>query len=136
MGLACDRPYREAGGTGSVTMMSADRWAPYNRPPLTKEYLRGEVEADSLALTDDEWYDENAVTLLLDTMVSRLDPRARTVQIADGTTVTYRALVLATGSTPTAHPSRVRTSRACTTSGTATAGSASIACAGHRTGSP
>ncbi len=50
------RGYREAGGTGSVLLVSADEHPPYARPPLTKDYLRGESDADSLPLAEDGWY--------------------------------------------------------------------------------
>lgn len=102
--LACAREYREAGRSGSVLMISADRWAPYNRPLLTKDYLRGEVGADTLPLAEDSWYAEHQITLALATTVSMLDRRGRKVHTDGGTIVDYRALVLATGSTPSRLP--------------------------------
>ena len=51
-GLAAARGYRKAGGRGTVLLISADAHPPYARPPLTKDYLRGESEAADLPLAD------------------------------------------------------------------------------------
>ena len=66
-GLAVARGYREAGGRGTVLLVSADEHPPYARPPLTKDYLRGESEAEDLPLAEEDWYRDNAVELRLGT---------------------------------------------------------------------
>lgn len=87
-----------------MLMISADRHPPYNRPPLTKDYLRGEVGVETLPLVADSWYIEQQITLVLDTTVTSLDRPARQLTTDEGTVVGYRALVLATGSTPARLP--------------------------------
>ncbi len=99
-GLGVARGYREAGGAGTVVLISADEHAPYARPPLTKEYLRGETEADELPLAPASWYAEQQVTLRLGSPVTELRRTDRQLTLTDGTTVSYRRLALATGSSP------------------------------------
>lgn len=99
-GLGVARGYREAGGTGTVLLISADDHAPYARPPLTKEYLRGESDAAELPLAPDSWYAEHQVTLRLGSPVTDLRRADRRLTMSDGTTVGFRRLALATGSAP------------------------------------
>lgn len=98
-GLAAARAYREGGGRARVTILTAEDFPPYNRPPLTKEYLRGEAERDSLPLQDANWYGENGVKLRLSTPALSLDTN-RGVVHTDGGEVPYDACVIATGSEP------------------------------------
>ena len=99
-GLATARAYRQTGGEARVTILSSEVYAPYNRPPLTKEYLRGEASHDDLPIEYDGWYVENAVDLRLSTIVARLDRDRQTVELDDGEEISYDACVLATGSEP------------------------------------
>ena len=98
-GLSTARAYREAGGRGSVVLLTAESYPPYQRPPLTKEFLRGEVERDDLPMQDEEWFEENNVELRLATTVGALDRDRRVVTTENGE-VPYDACVLATGSEP------------------------------------
>ena len=98
-GLSTARAYREAGGRGHVTILTAEDTPPYRRPPLTKEYLRGEIPEEELPMQPPEWFDENEVELRLSTPVASLDPENKTVKINDGE-MPYDACVLATGSEP------------------------------------
>jgi 3-phenylpropionate/trans-cinnamate dioxygenase ferredoxin reductase component len=92
--------YREAGGSGSVLLVGREQYPPYHRPPLTKEYLRGEKPlAEVLMRSADEWA-ENGVELRLGSEVARLDPGARAIELAGGERVEYGKLALATGATP------------------------------------
>jgi NADPH-dependent 2,4-dienoyl-CoA reductase/sulfur reductase-like enzyme len=102
-GLATARAYREAGGKARVTMLTAEPYPPYQRPPLTKEYLRGKVGRDELPIEKPEWYRENSVELRLATSVKSLDTERAVVQTEDGE-VRYDACVLATGSEPVRVP--------------------------------
>jgi NADPH-dependent 2,4-dienoyl-CoA reductase/sulfur reductase-like enzyme len=102
-GLATARAYREAGGKARVTMLTAEPYPPYQRPPLTKEYLRGKVGRDELPIEKPEWYRENSVELRLATSVKSLD-RERTIIETEGGEVRYDACVLATGSEPVRIP--------------------------------
>lgn len=103
-GLAVARGYREAGGRGTVLLVSADEHPPYARPPLTKDYLRGESEAEDLPLAEQDWYRDNAVELRLGTPVTRIDAAQQQAELSDGSTVRYRRLALATGSSPSPLP--------------------------------
>jgi len=103
-GLAVARGYREAGGRGTVLLVSADEHPPYARPPLTKDYLRGESEAEDLPLAEEDWYRDNAVELRLGTPVTRIDAAQQQAELSDGSTVRYRRLALATGSSPSPLP--------------------------------
>ena len=74
-GLATARAYRQTGGEARVTILTSEPYAPYNRPPLTKEYLRGEASREDLPIESDGWYEENDVDLRLGTVVARLNRR-------------------------------------------------------------
>ena len=103
-GLSTARAYREAGGRGRVTILAAEPYPPYQRPPLTKDYLRGEMPREELFLEVDEWYEENAVELELSTGVIALDRERRIVETERGEEASYDACVLATGSEPIGIP--------------------------------
>ncbi len=105
-GLATARAYREAGGAGELTLLAGEPHLPYQRPPLTKEYLAGESGASELPIEPAAWYDEHAVTVRHERAVA-IDREARTVTTsasAEGETLSYDALVLATGSRPARLP--------------------------------
>jgi NAD(P)H-nitrite reductase large subunit len=84
-----------------VCILTADPAAPYERPALSKEYLRGETDDIDLHLP--QWYDDRSIELIGDLRVDRIDVRARKV-IARGNELAYRALVLACGAAPTEMP--------------------------------
>jgi len=63
-GLSAARSYREAGGGGAVAIVADERRVPYNRPPLTKELLRNEIEEDELPLEEEEWLSEQRIGLI------------------------------------------------------------------------
>jgi 3-phenylpropionate/trans-cinnamate dioxygenase ferredoxin reductase component len=98
-GLSTARAYRQTGGRGQVILISAESYPPYNRPPLTKEYLRDEIERDQLPIESADWFEENNVELRLATTVRSLDRDRRVVETEDGE-FPYDSLVLATGSEP------------------------------------
>jgi NADPH-dependent 2,4-dienoyl-CoA reductase/sulfur reductase-like enzyme len=102
-GLAAARvaqAFRKAGGEGAVTILSADSDPPYNRPPLSKGFLRGELEAADTLVQPAAGYAEADIDLRLGTAVTGVDTTARTVTLADGGTMAYDRLVLASGSLP------------------------------------
>ncbi len=99
-GLAAARGYRDAGGDGAVTVIGAEQHLPYSRPPLTKEFLRGELARTELALEEASWFAERSVELRLGTPASEIDPVGGEVTLADGQSVAADACVLATGSRP------------------------------------
>ena len=99
-GLATARAYRQTGGEARVTILSSEAYAPYNRPPLTKEYLRGEASREDLPIEKDGWYEENDVGLKLGAVVARLNRDDGIVELDEGEALSYDACVLATGSEP------------------------------------
>lgn len=93
--------YRKQGGPGSAVLVSEDDRPPYNRPPLSKDFLRGESEATSLPLDQPEFYSANDCELVLSSSVVALDPHARLVRTDSGREISYERCILATGSVPT-----------------------------------
>lgn len=98
-GLSTARSYREAGGKGHVTILASEDTPPYRRPPLTKEYLRGEVPKEELPMQPPEWFEKNEVELRMSTEVTSLDADQGIVE-AGGEKIPYDVCVLATGSEP------------------------------------
>jgi 3-phenylpropionate/trans-cinnamate dioxygenase ferredoxin reductase component len=99
-GLATARAYRGHGGTGEVTLLGKETLVPYRRPPLTKEFLRGELHASELPIQSKDWFDEHDIQLRLGCEATAIDPSTVAVQV-DGTTLRGDAIVLATGAEPT-----------------------------------
>ncbi len=91
--------YREQGGEESVLLVAREQHPPYHRPPLTKEFLRGEKPVEELLMHPAEWWAEQNVALRLGSEVRSIDTAARTIDV-DGEEVSYERLALATGSTP------------------------------------
>jgi 3-phenylpropionate/trans-cinnamate dioxygenase ferredoxin reductase subunit len=91
---------REDGFPDPVVLVCAEPHRPYERPALSKGYLLGSEERDSVFVHPTEWYAERGVDLRLSTPVSAIDRESRTVLLADGDRLPYRDLVLATGSRP------------------------------------
>jgi 3-phenylpropionate/trans-cinnamate dioxygenase ferredoxin reductase subunit len=102
-GLASARfatEYRAAGGEAPVTILSFEEDPPYHRPPLTKGFLRGEVERDGTYVRPAEEYEEDIVELRLGVVAERIDPEKHVVVLQGGEEVAYGTLVLATGARP------------------------------------
>jgi 3-phenylpropionate/trans-cinnamate dioxygenase ferredoxin reductase component len=91
--------YREHGGEGAVLLLSADRYAPYHRPPLSKRLLREEQEPEEALVQPESWYTEQRVDLRLETHVRRLDV-GRRVLVEDGGEIGFDQLLIATGAHP------------------------------------
>jgi NADPH-dependent 2,4-dienoyl-CoA reductase/sulfur reductase-like enzyme len=92
--------YRGADGDGSVLLIGREPHPPYHRPPLTKEFLRGEKPVEETYVHSlDEWR-ELDVELRLSTEVAAIDPAAHAIELVDGDRIEYGRLALATGSTP------------------------------------
>jgi 3-phenylpropionate/trans-cinnamate dioxygenase ferredoxin reductase subunit len=94
---------RRAEYTGPITIVSDEVHLPYDRPPLSKEVLRSEV--DDVALKPREWYDEKDITLRLGSAATGLDTAEQTVTLADGSVIGYDELVITTGLVPRRIPS-------------------------------
>ncbi|BBZ26815.1 pyridine nucleotide-disulfide oxidoreductase [Mycolicibacterium madagascariense] len=105
-GLAATRTaeqLRRAAYEGAITLVSDEDHLPYDRPPLSKDVLRGET--DDVLLKPAEFYDEQAITLRLGAAATSLDTKAQTVTLANGDVIAYDELVIATGLTPKRIPS-------------------------------
>ncbi|MGV0039638.1 NAD(P)/FAD-dependent oxidoreductase [Mycobacterium colombiense] len=83
---------------GHIVVFADEEHLPYERPPLSKEYLAGKKSLTDFTVRNSDWYRDNNVDLRLGTRVSDLDAAGHTVGLADGTTVGYDKLLLATGS--------------------------------------
>ena len=92
--------YRAAGGEASVTVVASEPDPPYHRPPLTKGFLRGEVEREGTYVRPAEEYEDEVVELRLGARAERIDPDAHVVVLEGGEEIPYTRLVLATGARP------------------------------------
>jgi 3-phenylpropionate/trans-cinnamate dioxygenase ferredoxin reductase subunit len=100
-GLAAARTtetLRAEGYDGDLVVVAGEPEAPYERPPLSKDYLRGEAGRDALFPLDTAWYADHGVDLRTSTTATDLDVAARSVTTAPGGSLRYSRLVLATGS--------------------------------------
>jgi 3-phenylpropionate/trans-cinnamate dioxygenase ferredoxin reductase component len=93
---------RTDGFGGDITLISAEDTVPYERPPLSKDYLMG--RSGSVPVKDPAWYEQQSVELLLGRRATRLDLAGRTVTLSDGSVVGYDQLLLATGVRPRVLP--------------------------------
>ncbi len=89
---------RQFGFEGAITLIGDEPLPPYQRPPLSKAWLKGEADGESLLLRPQSFYAENGIDLRLGAHVEAVDRAARTVRLKDGETVPYDILILATGS--------------------------------------
>jgi 3-phenylpropionate/trans-cinnamate dioxygenase ferredoxin reductase subunit len=93
----CAAELRKRGEDGSVLLVGREPEPPYERPPLSKEYLRGEAERADAYVNSPDWYEENGVELLSGTNVMSLDPAARTAKLQGGEEVGFAKALIATG---------------------------------------
>ncbi|CAN7283913.1 NAD(P)/FAD-dependent oxidoreductase [Brevundimonas sp. LjRoot202] len=90
---------RQYGFEGPILLAGEEGAAPYQRPPLSKAWLKGETDLEGLLLRPESFYAEHDIELRTGVTATAVDPAARTVSFADGTMERYDALILATGST-------------------------------------
>ncbi len=91
---------RSNGYAGPVTLLGAEQSLPYERPPLSKDYLAGKASFDDAVIHPAEWYAQNDVVLRWGVDVVAVRPDSSEVELADGSRIGYGALVLATGAEP------------------------------------
>ena len=105
-GAAVAARLRAGGHSGKITLIGEETAPPYQRPPLSKGYLMGALDAERLWLRNAEFYSENGITLRLGASVTDINPAAKTVSVA-GDVVGYDELVLTTGSSPRRLPAAI-----------------------------
>lgn len=98
---------RSDGFDGAVTLIGAEPVPPYQRPPLSKAYLLGEMTEDRLYLRPQAFYDDHDIRLRLSTRVTSIDAAARTVTLDSDEVLAYDALALTTGSQPNRLPASI-----------------------------
>ena len=99
-GFAAAEMLRRLDYQGEVIMLSDDLAPPVDRPNLSKDYLAGSAPEEWVPLRPDAYYAENGIDLRLGVRIGAVDPRAREVVLADGGTISYDRLLLATGAEP------------------------------------
>ncbi|MGW6781690.1 NAD(P)/FAD-dependent oxidoreductase [Streptomyces sp. NPDC054987] len=99
-GAKAAQTLREEGFDGPVVLLGEENERPYERPPLSKGYLLGKDERDTVYVHPPQWYAEHDVDLRLGATVTAVDPAGREVTLADGSRMGYEKLLLTTGSSP------------------------------------
>ncbi|MGO9549412.1 NAD(P)/FAD-dependent oxidoreductase [Mycobacterium sp.] len=95
---------REKGFDGKVVLLADEEHLPYERPPLSKEFLAGKKSLDDFTVHDADWYRDNDIDLRVGTEVLAIDPGAHIVKLSGDDAVRYDKLLLATGSRPRTPP--------------------------------
>ena len=101
-GVQVSESLRAGGYAGAITLLGDESYPPYHRPPLSKAWLAGEIEAAQLTLRAPEALARKNITLRTGAKVSAIDTASRTVTLSDGSTLAYDGLALATGAAPRA----------------------------------
>jgi 3-phenylpropionate/trans-cinnamate dioxygenase ferredoxin reductase component len=91
---------RSEGFAGPVVLIGEETERPYERPPLSKDYLLGKAERETIYVHPEQWYAEHGIDLRLGVRVTGVDAAAHQVQLADRSVLGYAKLLLATGSSP------------------------------------
>ena len=91
---------RQAGYEGRIVVCGAEPAAPYQRPPLSKKYLSGELARERVFLRPESFYSSNGIELRPGCPVREIDPERRTATLEDGGSIEFTDLVIATGSRP------------------------------------
>jgi len=91
---------RQQGFAGSILMLGRDSVPPYERPPLSKEYLAGEKPFERIMIRPPQFWAERDIGLMLETNVSKVDPATKTLALTGGGTVAYGTLIWAAGGDP------------------------------------
>jgi apoptosis-inducing factor 3 len=99
-GNAAAEMLRREGYDGPVTMITADESLPYDRPNLSKDYLVGTAPEEWIPLRSADFYREQKIEALTNTSVTRIDAKSKRVTLSNGRSLTYSALLLATGADP------------------------------------
>ncbi|NQY39271.1 MAG: FAD-dependent oxidoreductase [Henriciella sp.] len=92
------------GFTGSITLIGEEAALPYQRPPLSKAYMKGELAEERLYFKPAAWYEDQNIDTVLSVRATKIDRSAQIVELEHGGSVPYDALIIATGSRPRALP--------------------------------
>ena len=92
---------------GRIVLIGDENQLPYQRPPLSKKYLLGQMELPRLLLRPQDWYDEHKVELKLGTKVDKINRETNSITMNSGETITYSHLMISTGSTPHWLPEKI-----------------------------
>ncbi len=103
-GVQTAEALRAGGYEGAITLLGDEPHGPYHRPPLSKAWLAGDIDAAQLVMRAPEVLARKNITLRTDTSVASIDRAGQQLKLADGSTLPYEGLALATGSTPRALP--------------------------------
>jgi 3-phenylpropionate/trans-cinnamate dioxygenase ferredoxin reductase subunit len=94
----CARWLRRSGADGSIVLVGREPHLPYDRPPLSKGYLRGSEAVDDALMQEAGWYEEQEIEALTKVSAMKLDLETRTVKLSNREVVSFGQLLLATGS--------------------------------------
>lgn len=97
-GYAVKEMVKQGAAPGEIALISAESLPPYQRPPLSKEYLTGDKPLEKLQINKAGFYEDNGIVLHLQTLVETVDLQAGRVQTSEGNTVGFEKLLVATGS--------------------------------------
>ena len=92
--------FRQDGYEGDIIILGDEPFPPYQRPPLSKQYLSGEMPLERVYVRPEKFYADRHIDLRTNTRVEKIDTNARTVTTAKGDTIAYEKLLIATGSRP------------------------------------
>jgi len=98
--VRCARTLRREGFDGRILLVGDEAVPPYNRPPLSKELLRGDLPEDLVLAEPERWYQRRGVDLVTDTTVASLDLDGRVAETAEGRRIGFERCVIATGAAP------------------------------------
>ncbi len=99
-GGAAVQTLREEGFDGRILLVGEEPHHPYERPPLSKEFLRGEQSTEALFVRPTSWYAENGIDVRTGVRATAVDPIERSIQLSDGERLGFDAVLLATGGRP------------------------------------
>ncbi len=99
-GASAAEALRGEGFDGRIVLVGEERELPYQRPPLSKQLLRREIEREAVTLRASEFYASNSIDLRLGAPVFALDLRSRQIEMVDGNTIAYDKVLVATGASP------------------------------------
>ena len=99
-GASAVRELRECGFPGRIRLIGSEAYRPYIRPPLSKDYLSGSADRESVFVESEAWYVENSIELLQGTTVTAVHPAEHLLHVDNAASIGYEKLLLATGSAP------------------------------------